>query len=85
MPTDNQRIVINFPVLLDTVTARLKSLNVTGNAGRLVFSPDEDEPVKLISGSVLIDTFGALKIGSPDCKFDADAEIVLTGEIDVTV
>ena len=70
-------VQINEPILLNTETERLNRV-VIGNGGRLVFDPSADL-TKLTSGSITIDEGGYLDIGSSDCPFTGNAEILLTG------
>ena len=62
---------------MDTETERLNRL-VIGNGGRLVFDPAAPL-AKLTSGRITIDDGGYLDIGSEDCPFTGNAEILLTG------
>ena len=63
--------------MLDTETSRLASLTLL-DGGKLVFSPDSQ--VTLSSDYILIDNEGILEIGTPDCPYTGQAEIVLTGD-----
>ena len=63
--------------MLDTETSRLASLTLL-DGGKLVFSPDSQ--VTLSSDYILIDNEGILEIGTPDCPYAGQAEILLTGE-----
>ena len=70
---------MTFPLLLDTETARIGGL-VLRDGGRLIFSPDA-ALAKLTSDYVLIQDGGSLEIGSDDCRFRGNAEILLTGKL----
>jgi len=70
-------IEITEPILLDTETERLSSVWI-GNGGRLVFDPTAPL-AKLTAGRITIDDEGYLDIGSADCPFAGNAEILLTG------
>ena len=77
-PSDRDDVVISDrTILLDTETSRLASLTL-GSNGKLIFDP-ENAP-KLVSDYVLIDNEGSLEIGTSDCPFVGNAEILLTGE-----
>ena len=65
------------PILLNTETARLGGLKLK-DGGRLVFDPNADL-AKLTSEYVLIEDMGSMAIGSEECKFQGNAEILLTG------
>ena len=75
---DNEVLEIVSPILLSTTTARLGGI-VIRDGGRLVFDP-EAELAKLVTNYVEIQSGGSLEIGSADCKFEGNAEILLTGE-----
>jgi hypothetical protein len=68
---------ITIPILLDEVTAKLKSV-VIKDGGRLVFSPDVDH-AKISSDYIMVQTDGYFEIGSSDCPFEGNAEVLLTG------
>ena len=70
-------IEITEPILLDTETERVSSVWI-GNGGRLVFDPTAPL-AKLTAGRITIDDEGYLDIGSADCPFAGNAEILLTG------
>ena len=77
-PADRDEIVISDKtILLDTETSRLASLTLGPN-GKLIFDPEN--PAKLVSDYVLIEDEGSLEIGTADCPFVGQAEILLTGE-----
>ena len=69
---------ITKPILLDGVTPALNSVHIH-DGGILVFDPSVDL-AKLTTGSVLIENDGEMWIGSSDCKFQGNAEILLTGK-----
>ena len=71
-------IEITQPILLDTETPRLSKVWIR-NGGRLVFDPTA-ELAKLTASQITIDDEGYLDIGSADCPFTGNAEILLTGE-----
>merc|ERR1711962_45652 len=70
-------IEITQPILLDTETPRLSKVWIR-NGGRLVFDPTA-ELAKLTASQITIDDEGYLDIGSADCPFTGNAEILLTG------
>ena len=67
-------VEISDDVLLDESPPELTSIEINPG-GSLVFSPDGD--YTLVVGFIMI--HGALHIGSEDCKFAANAKIVLKG------
>ena len=77
MPADGDVLTIDFPLLLDTTTVELGGMKIVGD-GRLVFDP-ESSLAKLITDYVLIEDGGSLEIGSEECPYEGDAEILLTG------
>ena len=66
------------PILLGSITARLGGL-VIKNGGRLIFDP-EAQLAKLVTNFVHLQSDGYMEIGSEECKFEGNAEIVLTGK-----
>ena len=52
---------------------------VIKDGGRLVFNPTAAK-AKLVTHYVDIQSEGYLEIGSEECKFDGNAEILLLGE-----
>ena len=70
-------VVIDKPILLDTVTENLDSLVVV-EGGMLVFDPAASL-AKLVANRVTVDTNGAVYIGDKGCPFEGQAEILLTG------
>ena len=70
-------VISDRTILLDTETSRLASLTLGPN-GKLIFDPEN--PAKLVSDFVLIENEGSLEIGTSDCPFVGQAEILLTGE-----
>ena len=50
------------------------------SGGMIVFDP-EATFAKLVANSILIGDEGAMVIGSKDCKFEGNAEVLLTGNI----
>jgi len=79
VPGESHDVVISQPILLDGVTDRLASVTIV-SGGKLVFDPTVDR-AKLISDFVDIGNEGEMHIGSTDCKFDGQAEILLTGSM----
>ncbi len=80
-PSPDSALVIDFPVLLDVETPPLSELRLR-DGGRLVFAPEAKEPfshAKLTSALVAVEDGGSLEIGSEECPFQAEAEILLTG------
>jgi hypothetical protein len=77
VPGDRADVVITTPILLDVVTASLKSV-IIKDGGRLVFSPDVDLAM-ISSAYILVENEGYFEIGSSDCLFDGNAEVLLTG------
>ena len=77
MPVDGEVLTLDFPLLLDTTTARLGGMYIVGS-GRLVFDPNA-ELAKLVTKFALMEDGGSLEIGSEECPFEGDAEILLTG------
>ena len=71
-------ITLDFPLLLDLATPRLSGVHIV-SGGRLVFSP-QAVLAKLTTDYVKITKGGSLEIGSEDCPFAGNAEIVLTGK-----
>ena len=69
-------ITISESVLLDVNTARMDTITII-SGGKLVFDPTADS-VKLSANMVEI-TGGELWIGSEDCPFTGNAELLLTG------
>ncbi len=78
VPGDRAEVVITKPILLDTTTESLRSLEIR-DGGRLVFDPTAHK-AKLISDYLLVGDEGYFEIGSSDCRFDGNAEILLTGK-----
>ena len=78
VPGDGDTVVMNQAILLDTETARLKTL-IMRDGGSLIFSPDV-ELAKLTVGVVKILENGSFLIGGPECRFQGRAEVVLVGE-----
>ena len=78
MPTEGD-IFVTFPVLLDTSSARLDSVRVSGDSGRIVFDPEADKAM-LTSGLVVAEAGGEIWVGAEGCPFQGNAEILLTGE-----
>ena len=70
-------MVITKPILLDESTGPLASLEIR-DGGRLVFDPTAGK-IKLTSNYILVGDDGYFEIGSSDCRFDGEAEILLTG------
>ncbi len=71
-------MVITKQILLDESTGSLASLEIR-DGGRLVFDPRAGK-IKLTSNYILVGDEGYLEIGSSDCRFDGEAEILLTGK-----
>ena len=71
-------VTLDFPLLLDIVTPRLSGVHIV-SGGRLVFSPHVAQ-AKLTTDYVKINRGGSLEIGSEDCPFVGNAEILLTGK-----
>ena len=76
-PSPSGEIEITEPILLNTETGRLTKV-VIGNGGRLVFDPSV-RLSKITAGRITIEDGGYLDIGSSDCPFTGNAEILLTG------
>ncbi|KAF0311946.1 Cell surface hyaluronidase [Amphibalanus amphitrite] len=72
-------VTINTSVLLDVNSARMDTVTIT-TGGKLVFDPSADS-VRL-SASMVELMGGELWIGSEDCHFTGDAEVLLTGKRD---
>ena len=72
-------ITISTPILLDMTTARMNKIFIT-TGGRLVFDSSA-ESLKLTANMVEL-TGGELWIGSEDCPYQNEAEILLTGTRD---
>ena len=70
-------VISGRTVVLDTETSRLASLTLL-DGGKLIFSPDNQ--IILSSDYILIDNEGIMEIGTPDCPYAGQAEIVLTGD-----
>lgn len=77
MPGNNDEVIIDFPVLLDTPTPELFSIKIQ-NGGRLVWSSDGDYSLRL--KHIQIKSGGEMHIGSEDCQFVRKAKITLLGE-----
>ena len=75
----NDVVEIVSPILLSSTTQRLGGV-VIKDGGRLVFDPNADL-AKLVTNYVDIQNEGYLEIGSEDCKFEGNAEILLTGKL----
>ena len=75
----NDVVEIVSPILLSSTTQRLGGV-VIKDGGRLVFDPNADL-AKLVTNYVDIQNEGYLEIGSEDCKFEVNAEILLTGKL----
>ena len=73
-----ENITLYFPLILDQETPRLSGLHIVAG-GRLVFSP-HGALAKLVTDYVVIDDGGSLEIGSENCPFVGQAEILLTGK-----
>merc|ERR1711970_929094 len=76
-PQDGDTVTVTTPILLDTQTPRIKLLDIR-DGGMVVFSPQHE--TKLTVGIVRLINNGSLLIGSPECRFEGRADIVLTGE-----
>ena len=74
---NNKNVTLDFPILLDLETPRLDGLTIV-SGGRLIFSPTASL-AKLVTDYVKIESGGSLEIGSEDCPFEGQAEIILTG------
>jgi hypothetical protein len=74
---NNKNVTLGFPILLDLETPRLVGLTIV-SGGRLIFSPTASL-AKLVTDYVRIESGGSLEIGSEDCPFEGQAEIILTG------
>ena len=77
MPGNNDEVIIDFPVLLDTSPPELFSIEIH-NGGRLVWSSDGDYNLRL--KHIQIKSGGEMHIGSEDCQFVRKAKITLLGE-----
>ena len=73
-----QTVSLDFPLLLDQETPPLSGMNIV-QGGRLVFCPAA-HTAKLVTNFVKIEDGGSLEIGSEDCPFVGQAEILLTGK-----
>ena len=71
-------VTLDFPLLLDMETPRLEGLHVV-SGGKLVFSPNTGL-AKLVTEFAKIENGGSVEIGSEDCPFGGNAEILLTGK-----
>jgi len=80
VPGEGHEVVITKPILLDSVTERVRSVTIL-DGGKLVFDPSA-ELAKITTNQILIDDGGEMHIGSADCKFTGKAEVLLTGTID---
>ena len=76
-------VEITQPILLSSKTARLHGV-VIRDGGLLVFDPVPNL-VKLTTRYVDIQNNGAMEIGSEDCKFEGNAEVLLTGKMNPVV
>ena len=74
----NTVVVLDFPLLLDRATPRLPGIRIVAG-GRLVFSPLAPL-ASLTTDYVQIEAGGSLEIGSQDCPFLGQAQILLTGK-----
>ena len=72
-------VTISTPMLLDASPPPLDKVTVDAG-GQLVFDPSV-ESLKLTASMVEL-TGGELWIGSEDCPYESDAEILLTGQRD---
>ena len=77
MPGNNDEVIIDFPVLLDTSPPELFSIEIQ-NGGRLVWSSDGDYSLRL--KYIQIKSGGEMHIGSEGCQFVRKAKITLLGE-----
>ena len=77
VPKEGDTLEITKTIRLSSLTPRLGGI-VIRNGGHLVFDPTASKVV-LTSNYVLIEDRGYLEIGSQDCPFDGNAEIILTG------
>ena len=73
-------MIIDSPILMDTATASIEGIEIV-DGGKLVFDANATELLRLTTGSVIIRNGGRMDIGSSDCPFEAQAEIVLTGKL----
>jgi len=71
---------LDFPILVDNdfTGTRLQRIIIV-DGGRLVFSPEVDKAAISIQ-ELIINPGGSLEIGSEDCPFEGNAEIILTGQ-----
>ncbi|XP_061181065.1 cell migration-inducing and hyaluronan-binding protein-like [Saccostrea echinata] len=77
VPQENDEVIINFPVLVDTSPPQLSFIEIQ-NGGKLVWSRNGDHSVRL--GHILIKNGAEMHIGSEDCQFDRKARITLLDE-----
>ena len=80
LPSEGSAITISTPVLLDVSPPSLDTLTIAAG-GRLVFDPAA-ESLTLTANMVELTGGGELWIGSEDCPYTSDAEILLTGKRD---
>ncbi|XP_037067926.1 cell surface hyaluronidase-like [Pollicipes pollicipes] len=81
VPVEGEAVVVTEPILLDTATPFLVSVEVAAG-GRLVFDPDV-ALAKLAAEFVLVN--GELWVGAEDCPFTGQAELELLGLKNETV
>jgi len=79
IPGKDAVLELNKPVLLDTETARLKSVTLK-KGGKLIFDPKVAK-AKITANFIFADEGGEFWIGSEDCPFTGQAEVLLTGKI----
>ena len=72
-------VTIDKPILLDINTAPMGKITIA-SGGRLVFDP-ATSPLRLSANMIEL-TAGELWIGSEDCPYTGDAEVLLTGKRD---
>ena len=76
-PQDGYTVLVTKPILLDTQTPRIRLLDIR-DGGMIVFSPEDE--VKLTVGIVRLIHNGSMLVGSPECRYPGQAEIILIGE-----
>lgn len=79
LPVDGDFLIIRQGILLDVETPALRDI-ILVDGGKLVFSPFKE--TKLTADHVIIEHDGAMIIGDENCRFNAETEIVLTGDLE---
>ena len=79
LPVDGDFLIIRQGILLDMETPALRDI-ILVDGGKLVFSPFKE--TKLTADHIIIEHDGAMIIGDENCRFNAETEIVLTGDLE---